>query len=143
MVWKGGGEGGGTRKSFPFFLPTLFWLNNIINTHSRRCQITSGNMTVCCMIVITNWNVSSFIILCYHNIHFYIMKSLFWSLFLFHNKPQNIIRVGFNIFEAFPYPGIMGQNWPLSREIPGFNFFIFKGKLMTKKLLRIFILSKT
>ena len=42
-------------------------------------------------------------------------------------------RVGFNIFEAFPYPGITGQNWPLSRKFPGFNFFLNKGKLTTKK----------
>ena len=26
--------------------------------------------------------------------------------------------VGFNIFKHFPYPGISGQNWLLSWEIP-------------------------
>ena len=39
--------------------------------------------------------------------------------------------VGFNIFEAFPYPGITGQNWSPSREIPGSRDLLFsfnKGK---------------
>ena len=34
------------------------------------------------------------------------------------------------IFEAFPYPRIMGQNWPLSRDL---TFFLNKRKLTTKK----------
>ena len=29
--------------------------------------------------------------------------------------------LGFNIFEALQYPGITGQNWPLSREILGYR----------------------
>ena len=45
------------------------------------------------------------------------------------------IQLGFNISGAFPYPGITGQNWLPSREIPGFNFFLNKEKLTTKKLI--------
>ena len=47
----------------------------------------------------------------------------------------------FNISEAFPYPGITGENWSPSREIPGFNFFLNKEKLTIKKLIEISILS--
>ena len=37
--------------------------------------------------------------------------------------------VGFDIFEAFPYPEITWQNLPLSHQIPGLNLFFNEGKL--------------
>ena len=36
--------------------------------------------------------------------------------------------LGFNISEAFPYPGITGQNWSPSREIPGYRDLTFFSK---------------
>ena len=39
----------------------------------------------------------------------------------------------FNIFEAYPYPEITGENLLLSREIPGFYFIFDKGKFARKK----------
>ena len=47
---------------------------------------------------------------------------------------KNALRVGFNISEAFPYPGITGQNLSPSREIPGFNFFLYIKKMYKEKL---------
>ena len=49
------------------------------------------------------------------------------------NKLISFIRYVFMAyyFEAFPYPGITGQNWLLSREIQGF-IFLNKRKLTTK-----------
>ena len=47
-------------------------------------------------------------------------------------------RLGFNISEAFPYPGITGQNWSPSGEIPrsrDSTFFSNKERLTTKKLI--------
>ena len=35
-------------------------------------------------------------------------------------------QLGFNIFEAFPYPGITVQSWPISRDL---IFFLNTGKL--------------
>ena len=52
-----------------------------------------------------------------------------------HLPPGQILpgqfQLGFNISEAFPYPGITGQNWSPSREIPGsrdLTFFLNKEK---------------
>ena len=44
----------------------------------------------------------------------------------------NEFRVYFDIYEAYPHPGITGQNWPLSREIPGYNFIFNKSNAIKK-----------
>ena len=36
-------------------------------------------------------------------LHFYLCLSFFFT------------KLGFNIFKAFPYPGITGQNWQLTK----------------------------
>ena len=49
----------------------------------------------------------------------------------------------FHIFEAFQYPGITGQNLPLSRKIPGFNYLFKYRKINDIKLILILIFSMT